>query len=181
MELVGLNAKIASVLECGPYKAVITSYRVEIPKPINTSWVCFGFDVGSTNLGVARLDPEQSICDLHQISWERSKDAVERILNLQHILSDCRMLFPNRFRTVIEGAAYGKTYRQVELAELRASATMWFHRLGSYTKIIAPNSIRKCVFDNGKLKAHEVWYLKDAPDAVAALACAYYASNCWEK
>jgi len=181
MAMIKLEIKTEQVLECGSFSATITTYKIEIPQPINTLWTCIGFDVGSANLGVAKLDPNQSLCNIYQVKWERDKDAVKRILDLHHILSDCRMILPNRFRVVIEGAAYNQPYRQVELAELRASAVFWLQKLGAYTKIIAPSTIRKGVFGSGKLKAHEVWYIKNAPDAVAALACAYYASNCWEK
>ena len=111
----------------------------------------------------------------------RWKDAVDRIINWQKVIGDLSLVIAGRARMVIEGAAYGTGYREAELSEIRASTVLWANRLGVNIKIVPPNTIRKAVFGSGKLKAHDVWYLEDSPDAVAALACAYYASEYWEK
>jgi len=110
----------------------------------------------------------------------RWKNAVDRIVNWQSVLGEMNLIVQGHCRLVIEGAAYSMQYREAELSEIRASTVLWAYRLGMETRIIPPNTIKKYVLGSGKLKAHEVWYLKDAPDAVAALACAYYASECWE-
>jgi hypothetical protein len=75
-------------------------------------------------------------------------------------------------RAVIEGAAYmASMYRQAELGEVRAAIAMWFHRLGVRVDVAPPNTIRKAVFENGKMK--NPW--DNIPnDVAAALGCAYY-------
>lgn len=110
----------------------------------------------------------------------RWKSAVDRIINWHSVLGELPLIISGHARMVIEGAAYGMGYREAELSELRASTVLWAYRLGVDVKIVPPNTIRKAVLGSGKLKAHEVWYLENAPDAVAALACAYYASECWD-
>lgn len=75
---------------------------------------------------------------------------------------------------IIEGASYGKLYRQVELEDVRAAAVMWFHRYGIKNYVIPPTSIRKQVFGHGRMK--NPW--SNIPDDIAAaLGCAYYSVN----
>jgi len=154
-----------------------------LPKEPTSPLQCWGVDVGSANVGVAVIPfiNEANYAHLYQIEMPRWKDAVDRIVHWRDVLGELNLILQGKCRLVIEGAAYGKIFRQVELAEIRASTTLWANRLGMETKIIPPTSIRKCVLGSGKLKAHDVWYLKDAPDSLAALSCAYYASDCWEK
>lgn len=159
-----------------------TRYRIEPPKEPTSPLQYWGVDVGTVNVGVAVIPyiTDKSYIDLYQIEMPRWKDAVDRITHWQDVLGEMNLIIQGHCRMVIEGAAYGNPYRQAELAEIRASTVLWAYRLGMETRIVPPNSIRKYVLGSGKLKAHEVWYLKDAPDAVAALACAYYASDCWD-
>jgi len=85
--------------------------------------------------------------------------------------------FPTRVieprKMIIEGSAFGARFRQVELGEARATMAIWGKDHRFDVQIIAPNSIRKNVFGNGKIKAQEVW--SGLPnDALAALSCIYY-------
>lgn len=159
-----------------------TRYRIEPPKEITYPFQAWGIDPGSRNTGIAVIPyvDEKSYIDLYQITMPRWDSAVDRIINWQSVLAELPLIITGHARMVIEGAAYGTGYREAELSEIRASTVLWAYRLGMATKIVPPNTIRKQVLGSGKLKAHEVWYLKDAPDAVAALACAYYASECWD-
>jgi hypothetical protein len=58
---------------------------------------------------------------------------------------------------IIEGAAYGAPYRQVELAEIRTG----FYLAGAMhmpnVQIVPPATIRKAVFGYGKTQAGDVW------------------------
>lgn len=159
-----------------------THYKIELPKEPTSPLQCWGFDPGTRHIGVAVIPfiNETNYADLYQIETPRWSDAVERIVRWQSILGELRLVIQGRSRMVIEGAAFGENYRQVELAEIRASTVLWARRLGIDIRIVAPATIRKCVFGSGKIRAHEIWQLPDAPDAVAALSCAYYASDCWK-
>lgn len=76
----------------------------------------------------------------------------------------------------IEGASFGDVYRQVELAEIRASAVLWsiekFYPEDVF--LVPPSKIRKKVFGNGSIIGKDVWKKQLSPDAADALACAYY-------
>jgi Holliday junction resolvasome RuvABC endonuclease subunit len=136
--------------------------------------MCLGFDPGTTNLGIAVIEPEvNSHATLFQIKLVRRKDAIERMRGIQYLMWDCINWLSYKYKAVIEGASFGNPYRQVELAEVRATIALWCLDRGE-SMIIPPNTIRKAVFGNGKIKAHEVWE-NLPPDAAAALSCAYYA------
>jgi hypothetical protein len=78
---------------------------------------------------------------------------------------------------IIEGAAYGRPFRQVELAEIRqgfflaGSTSMYFEE----TKIVPPASVRKKVFGQGKVQAGDIWPLLNH-NAADSLAIALYAT-----
>jgi hypothetical protein len=75
---------------------------------------------------------------------------------------------------VIEGSSFSNNYRQTELAEVRASATLWAISHGMKPSIVPPLSIRKKVFGDAKLRAEVEWNLREYPNAASALACAYF-------
>jgi len=63
---------------------------------------------------------------------------------------------------VIEGAAYGAPFRQVELSEIRAGfylAAALFPFVFASVEIKPPASIRKAVFNDGKVQAGDEWPL----------------------
>jgi Holliday junction resolvasome RuvABC endonuclease subunit len=161
-----------------------TKYKIELPKEPTSPLQCWGVDPGTTHVGITVIPyiNEVNYAHLYQIEMPRWKDAVDRIVHWQQVMGEMNLIIQGHCRMVVEGAAYGSSqFRQVELAEIRAATVLWAYRLGMDTKIVPPSTIRKCVFGTAKLKAHDVWYLQDAPDALAALSCAYYASDCWEK
>jgi hypothetical protein len=81
-------------------------------------------------------------------------------------------------RLVIEGAAYGAPFRQVELSEIRAgfflAASLSSHFSG--VQISPPATIRKEVFGNGKTQAGDEWPTLNH-NAADSLAMALYAAQ----
>jgi len=101
---------------------------------------------------------------------------IDRLQQMSVIHSACLNSFAHgKMFSVIEGASYGSAYRQAELAEVRALSAHWFFTHLSKVKVLAPSSIRKIVFGNGKTKAQEIWECNIPNDALAALSCAYAA------
>lgn len=138
-----------------------------------------GIDPGTTRLGLAWN--EQGKIWLAEVYLQRPKDPVERMCALHGFLSGLGPypLHGNPFprSTVIEGAAFGERYRQVELAEARAIIAWWAKDFGP-TKIVNPISIRKGVFGTVKVRAHDYWDNNEVEnDALAALSCLYYAAT----
>ena len=155
--------------------AKIQKFRIELPRPFNSSIKTIGIDPGTVNFGIAILDPNQTIGTMFQVKIERHDNPVQRIINIQHIMSDC-VWWCGGNDLIIEGSSFGAIYRQVELAEIRASIVLWGKRQDMNVKIVPPKTIRKTVFGKGTIKAHEYW--EGLPeDALAALACAYFTSE----
>ena len=162
----------------------VQRYEIPAPIPYNTSKTFVGFDTGTAHAGIAILKP--NAVHIYQVSIERSKDPMERIKTIQTIWRSLQIALPYELTVIIEGAAFmSSTYRQAELAECRTSFAIELAKHEGVTvKWIAPNSIRKTVFGHAKIKAHEHWTtlydvnnfapIKDCPDALAALSCAYY-------
>ena len=137
-----------------------------------------GLDPGTKNLGVASIYPntieEVMEANLYKIILSRDDDAVERMLNVRTALSNIILWFKWRSSAVIEGASFGNHYRQVELAEQRASIALWCYQRSMRVKIVPPKTIRKHAFGDGNMK--NPWdNLKD--DVAAALGCALYGYN----
>jgi len=153
---------------------LVTKIDYELPIDFPIQNMCIGIDPGTVNFGLAVIHQYMfPHAQLFQIKMERISDAVDRIRNIQYILSDCVNTFSYKPLGVIEGASFGG-YRQVELAEIRASAVLWCLKHGIDVSIVPPKTIRKKVFDNGKRLAHEEWTdLEPYKDAAAALSCAY--------
>ena len=128
-----------------------------------------GVDPGTVHLGIAVLWETQ--VTLYQVSIARSANPIERMQDAQKIMTECIHNYSHLATVCIEGASFADKYRQVELAEMRASIAWWGLSKKFRIEILPPNSIRKIVFNNGKLKAHEVW--TNIPhDCAAALSCA---------
>jgi len=152
----------------------IEFHRLEIepPLPLPSNDRCvFGYDPGTTKMGVTWLWHGKLL--VYEVSIIRSPDPVVRIINTHHILDVCVKMFDFAPILIIEGSSFGNNFRQVELAEVRASAVLWALHYNITPKIIPPTTIRKVVFGNGKTKAEEVWS-ELPPNAASSLACAYY-------
>ena len=159
-------------------------FEVPAPIPYNKSKTYIGIDPGTKNLGFARITP-QSV-HIYQVSMERNPDPIQRMNDVRDIWRGFQFSMPYNFTVVIEGAAFmSSNYRQVELAEVRAALAIEMSNYGgAKVSIVPPNTIRKRVFGKATIKAHDTWTtlydvnnfapIKDCPDALAALSCAYY-------
>lgn len=173
-----LGTKTLQVLN--PQIKRMTLWKIDPLKYFNTDKAYFGFDPGTTNLGIAFRTGY--MINLIQVEIQRDKNAVIRMDNLGFVLSYLRVHMeelPANTSVVIEGASFGDNFRQAELAECRATITCWMkgHRI-SDIHIVPPATIRKAVFGLGRTKAHQFWTDLEIPipnDALAALSCLYYA------
>ena len=152
----------------------ITAFAVESPYP-RPDVIKYGIDPGTVNMGVAYVHPVPNVAImLFQVKIERADTTLGRILAVQSVLNKCKLQIKLDAHAVIEGASFGAKFRQVEMAEVRAAAVMWFHNVGVKADVVPPLTIRKNVFGSGKIK--NPW--DNIPDDLAAaLGCAYYDSN----
>lgn len=145
---------------------------------MNKDGFYLGFDPGTKNLSIAYLYKQRELQGSHlfQIELERSDDPVTRTIGIHDLLNDCIGWTYYPMYACIEGASFGDRYRQVELAEVRASAVVWCYQKEFTVKVIPPLVIRKKLFGNGMVKPQDVW-TNVPPDCANALACAYYATS----
>ena len=147
----------------------ITAFEIEPPFPLPER-TKFGIDPGTVHMGLAIL--YSNYIRLYKIKMVRAEKALDRMLEVQRILTLCITWFGKNPFVIIEGAAFMKSnYRQVELAEIRASMALWFHRHNVSVEIVPPNTIRKQVFGHGRTK--NPWDNLD-DNLAASLGCAYY-------
>jgi len=154
----------------------IEKIQIPLPLPITKFVMSVGCDPGSVHMGIAVIEGylNNPYAILYQIKMKRSNDPIERMKLAQEIMEQCVFWYHMPMVATIEGSAFSATYRQTELAEIRAAVALWLVGKGFPTKIVNPGTIRKAVLGNGKLLPHEVWTdLKDVPDAAQALCCAY--------
>jgi hypothetical protein len=141
---------------------------------ISIERTCFGIDPGTTNLGLAKIYFNQ--IHAYQITLERKGSAMSRMLEVQSALSQTVGWFGYNPIAIIEGAAYSKHFRQVELAEVRAAMALWFHSRGVEVHFANPQTVRKKLF--GSAKIINPWKeLGIQNDVAAAISCAYFASS----
>jgi len=137
-----------------------------------------GVDPGTKNLGIATIYPNTSEeimeANLYKVVLDRDDDAIKRMLNVRTVLSNLSLWYRWSCPAVVEGASFGNHYRQVELAEQRASIALWCNTRGMRVKIVPPKTIRKHAFGDGNLK--NPWDILDN-NISAALGCALYGYN----
>lgn len=158
-------SKVAESIQC---------YKIKHPFMLPDSRVRqhFGVDPGTVNIGLAEFG-RANIITAFQIKMKRENDAVDRVKNFYAVMSECFHSFIIPSFMVIEGASYGDRYRQVELAEVRASAIFWgIHKQINSVRVYPPQSIRKLVFGSAK-KSVKNFYEGIPLDCGAAIACAY--------
>lgn len=148
----------------------IEELKIEPPLINLSEHVLFGCDPGTTKMGLAWL--WKNICHIFEIKIIRDDNPVNRILLVQDILKECLHFYDYAPLMVIEGSSFSG-YREVELAEIRASVVLWAIAHGIKPSIIPPLSIRKSVFGSAKIRAETIWS-ELPPDAASALACAYF-------
>jgi hypothetical protein len=144
--------------------------------PIPQEYITFvGIDPGTRNMGLALIQNGQGRAfDIHLPPCPTRIESIKLIqFSIQYLMENfwsdgfgkgCWILH-------IEDAAFGMKFGQVQLAESRCSAMMYFAPHAAIN-IIAPARIRKTVFGGGKIKAETVWDI--LPNAGAALSCAVY-------
>jgi len=77
---------------------------------------------------------------------------------------------------MIEGPSYGSLFKQPMLEDVRAGFMLGFKTIGKLVDYVPPQSARKQVFGNGRIKASEMW-LGINPNAADAGALALYAGG----
>lgn len=148
--------------------------EIEITPPFEMpKTMCIGIDPGTTNLGFCVL--HKNLVKTYKVKLKRDKNPIDRMLNTKKILSHIINYQDYEVKVCIEGASYGDTYRQVELAEIRAACVFWALDHGMKVRIAQPSEIRKAVFGNGTIKGKDIWKSVLSGDAADAVACAYFA------
>jgi Holliday junction resolvasome RuvABC endonuclease subunit len=135
-----------------------------------------GIDPGSAHLGIALVAPQLQLVELFQCEMTPTKDPIEFMTRIHQVLSRCVNFKEYHMHMIIEGPSYGDRFGQVKLERVRTSAVWWAINKYITPYIISPKSIRKQVFGNGDIKAHEIW-TELPPDVAAALSCALYSSK----
>lgn len=80
--------------------------------------------------------------------------------------------------SIVEGASYGSPFGQVGLAEIRFGFFLGLQEFGLEPKMVAPASVRKAVFGNGKQQAMDIFPILNH-NAADSLAIALY--GCMQK
>lgn len=166
--------------------AKVQGFFVSLPKQFHTQipHTVVGIDPGIRNLGVSIIYPntygdidKAQTYHIYMPSIDKSR-VVQGMGIFQSILASlCQyiIILGDDLDIIIEGAAYSMKGRQVTMAYYRATAALYFLKIGKEAKLVSPLTIRKGVFGSGKIKAKEEW--TNIPgDASAALACALYAT-----
>ena len=134
-----------------------------------------GIDPGTRNIGIALVnDTVAKAFDIHLPAMEDRPACMLLIQAVIHHILEAEWehgLSYGRWLVNIEDAAFGMKFGQVQLAEGRSAAILYFASTAKVS-LTAPMKVRKLVFGNAKIKAHERW--KIAPNAGAALSCAVY-------
>ena len=152
----------------------VKQLKIKLPFEIDTSKMYLGIDPGTVNLGIAVSYPFG--IELYEAKIVRSDDPVQRITFAQRILKACINTFMDGAIAVIESSAFSQSYRQTELAEVRASYVLWCIDHAITPIMVNPGTIRKFVFGSGKTKAEAYWK-ELPPNSASALACMLYAMD----
>lgn len=155
-------------------------YRHTLPftKHLNASEYVIGYDPGPTNSGLAFLG--RNWLEVYQITLPSKQLTLPRYYLTQSTLRKIwiRSKRPKPLAMCIENAAFGAGKGQhAQLAESRLAAALFFRNYlkdDSRMYWVAPNAVRKEVFNHGNAKAEFVWDFigKDAASATACACCA---------
>lgn len=140
--------------------------------------ICIGIDPG-VNFGISIITGKQIlICNgklpVRKTAGEHGKDAYEFVMEhiIQHV--DGAAL------SVVEGAAYDKTFGQVGLAEVRFGFYLGLYVRNANPQICAIKTIRASVLGSGKETAFDRWPLLNH-NAADSLGCALMAYSLADK
>jgi len=159
----------------------LTLWEIDLPDVIEATRYTrsdfYGYDPGTVNIGLAWTRSRSVM--VAKLEMERIKNPVERMKEISRVMSEIEVSMPQTHGFgvhVIEGASFLDKFRQVELAEARATILWWIeaYEMG-VTHIVPPVSIRKRVFGDVKIKATDFWESDLPTDALAALSCLYRA------
>ena len=142
-------------------------------------WI-IGIDPGNAKLGLTFLDYHSEEAECYEIKFMSERHAIQRVSQIRSVIADiianqtlCR--FSGNILVAVEGSAFSMPYRNTELAEARIVEALWFvdhyYLPPENCVFVQPNSMRKQVFGNGKLRAEEQWPELE-PDAASSLAVA---------
>lgn len=152
--------------------------------PVPKEYITFvGIDPGTRNMGLCFIQNSSGIA--FDVRMPPSPSRPESFLLIQNTITYLMEKYwkdgfaKGYWITTIEDAAFGMRFGQVQLAESRCSAMMYFAP-HSMVSIIAPAKIRKTVFGHGRIKAEEYWKKKISPNAGAALSCSLYGMLTYE-
>jgi hypothetical protein len=153
------------------FKVIHGTIPQAIPSP---AW---GIDPG-VNFGVTVIE-ENKVFVFHGALMQDDKPGRYGLIAYSFLNVLMSQFHHTMGRMVIEGAAYGAPFRQVELSEIRtgfylsaATSSGTIQRV----EIKPPATIRKAVFDNGKTQAGDEWPTLNH-NAADALAMALYAAQ----
>lgn len=134
-------------LNCSRQETTVEGMRVHIvtSKPIlptKDDVLVIGIDPGTAHLGLCFVSGQRMTG--FEVSIPRRNDTKHRVTDVWNVLYQTSTIFgledfePNNVFVGIEGAAFSKRFRQVELAEQRAAIISWFIPLGIESFYIVP-------------------------------------------
>jgi hypothetical protein len=157
--------KFKTKKQAGEYKATKTKIILTGLPAIPTKY-SIGVDPATVNLSICILKPEVQgtvgfIYDLSLFRYPRNP--VERIKQARRVLekilvAEHKYLYKASRKTcIIEGASFGSTHRQVELAEQRAALVVEMLAWDCNPEVVPPTTIRKQALGHGKLNGKTLW------------------------
>lgn len=128
-------------------------WRVRGLLPFNATKVV-GVDPG-VNFGMTMIDGTEILCYHGKLKTNPSKleYAVMAHALITNMIDDGLM---TNAHFVLEGAAFNKTFGQVQLAEVRTGFYMGMRHF-DLVEVIAPMSVRKQVFGDGRTQPMDIW------------------------
>lgn len=144
----------------------------------NSQRTLVGIDPGSANFGISILHGNNLF--LFQVTTEVKSlsNPMDKIMLVHTAGGMCMDYFSCKDYkdgiAVVEGSSYADRYGQAQLGESRATLSLLCFNKNLTVFILPPTRIRKLAFNNGRLKAEEVYkdvLDKKYKDACAALGC----------
>jgi hypothetical protein len=145
--------------------------------PHAASHPAWGIDPG-VNFGLTVIDGRK-VYIFHGALIQDDKPGRYGLIAFRFLQSIMKTFSHRAATMVVEGAAYGAPFRQVELSEIRTgfylAAALDPHMFAD-VQIKPPKTIRKAVFDDGKMQAMDYWPTLNH-NAADSLAMALYAAT----
>jgi hypothetical protein len=157
-----------------PFTRSLKVVHGKLPQAISTP--AWGIDPG-VNFGLTVIECDK-IWVFHGALMRDEKPGRYGLIAFKFLENIIKTFDHKNALMVIEGAAYGAQFRQVELSEIRTGFYLAASLSSSFTdvEIKPPATVRKGVFDNGKTQAMNEWPLLNH-NAADSLAMALYAAQ----